>query len=111
MTALNTYHIRDILVKRKEHGAPLKVLNLRTCFGPKRAIQLLSETVGNVQRPARTLKAGLAPCYDLERTVDEEERTDDNEYDDGPGPWDGPRRFDEDEDDDDEDDFDSDFDN
>jgi hypothetical protein len=46
----------------------------------------------------------------LERTVDKEERTDADKYDDGPGPWDGPIHFDEDEDEDDEDDFDSDFD-
>ena len=110
LTALRTYHLRDMLIKWKEHGAPLEFLDLRTCFGPKRAIQLLSETVGNVQRPPRTLKATLAPCYDLERTVDEDERTDDDEYDDGPGFWDGPIRFEDNDDDDDDDDDDSDFD-
>ena len=99
-----------MLIKWKEHGAPLEFLDLRTCFGPKRAIQLLSETVGNVQRPPRTLKTTLAPCYDLERTVYEDERTDDDEYDDGPGFWDGPIRFDDNDDDDDDDDFHSDFD-
>jgi hypothetical protein len=39
-----THHLRDILVKRKERGVPLEVLDLRTCTGPERAIKLLSET-------------------------------------------------------------------
>ena len=49
-----THHLRDILVKRKEHGVPLEALDLRTCTGPERAIKLLSETVGNVQGPTDT---------------------------------------------------------
>ena len=90
LTALRTYHLRDMLVKRKEHGAPLEVLDLRTCFGTERAIQLLSETVGDIQGPATTLKVGQSAFFNWERSVgpfDEEERTDDDEYDDGPGPW------------------------
>jgi hypothetical protein len=49
-----THHLRDILVKRKERGVPLEVLDLRTCTGPEHAIKLLSETVGNVQGPTNT---------------------------------------------------------
>jgi len=91
LTAPRTYHLRDMLVKRKEHGAPLEALDLRTCIGTKRAFQLLSETVGNVQVPAKTLKAGRSAFFNWERRVgpfnEEEERTTDDEYDDGPGPW------------------------
>ena len=91
LTSLRTYHLRDMLVKRKEHGAPLEALDLRTCIGSQRAIELLSETVGNVQRPAETLEvAGLSAFSNWEGRVDpfcEEERTDDEKYDDGPGPW------------------------
>jgi len=46
-----TYRLRDMLVKRKELGAPLESLDLHTCLGPECAIQLLSETVANVRRP------------------------------------------------------------
>ena len=106
LTALRTYHPRDMLVKRKEHGAPLEVLDLRTCIGTDRAIQLLSEVVGNVQGPTTTLKLGLSAFFNWERSVglfdEEEERTDDDKYDDGPGPWYGST----DEDDDDEEDDD-----
>ena len=91
LTALRTYYLRDMLVKRKEHGAPLEVLDLRTCIGTDRAIQLLSEFVGNLQGPTTTLKVGLSAFFNWERSVglfdEEEERTDDDKYDDGPGPW------------------------
>ena len=111
LTALRTYHLRNMLVKRKEHGAPLEVLDLRSCIGTDRAIQLLSEIVGNVQGPATTLKEGLPAFFNWERRVgpfdEEEERTDDDEYDDGPGPWYAPT--DEEENDEEEDDFDLDL--
>jgi hypothetical protein len=100
LTALRTYHIRDMLIKRKEHGALLEDLDLRTCIGTERAIQLLSETVDSLQSPATTLKVGLPAFFNWERTVgpfDEEECTDDDEYDDGPGPWYGPISDDEDD--------------
>ena len=51
LTAGTTHDLRDMLIKRKEHGAPLDVLDLRTCLGNERAIELLSETVGTVQGP------------------------------------------------------------
>ena len=105
LTSLRTYHLRDMLVKRKEHGAPLEDLDLRTCIVTERAIQLLSETVGNVQSPAETLKVGHPAFFNWASTVgpfDEEERTDDDELDDGPGPWYTPMCDDEDEEDEDE---------
>ena len=105
LTALRTYHLRDMLVKRREHGTPLEVLDLRTCIGTDRAIQLLSGVVGNVQWPAATLKVGLPAFFNWERRVgpfDEEERTDDDEYDDGAGPLYAGM----DDDDEDDDDFD-----
>ena len=107
LTALRTYHLRDMLVKRKQHGAPLKALDLRTCIGTERAIELLSETVAIVQGPAETLKVGPSAFSNWEERVDpfdEEERTDDDEYDDGPGPW--YDSLGEDEDDEEEDEFD-----
>ena len=91
LTAPRTCHLRDMLVKRKEHGAPLEALDLRTCIGTERAFQLLSETVGNVQVPAKTSQVGLSAHFSWEGRVgpfnEEEDRTDDDEYDDGPGPW------------------------
>jgi hypothetical protein len=91
-----------MLVKRKRHGAPLEVLDLRTCIGTERAIGLLSKTVGNVQRPAKTLQViGLSEFSDWEESVssfDEEEHTDVDEYDDGPGFWHGSMAEGEDED-------------
>jgi hypothetical protein len=38
LTVLRTYHLCDMLVKQKEHRAPLEVLDLCTCFGPKCAL-------------------------------------------------------------------------
>lgn len=77
-------------------------------LGTKRAIKLLSETVGTVQGPAKTLKGGPSAFFNWERGVgpfgEEEERTDDDKYDDGPGPWyddstdEGDNEEDEDED-------------
>jgi hypothetical protein len=110
LTALRTYHLRDMLVKRKEHGAPLKALDLRTCIGTERAIELLSETVGIVQGPAETLDVvGPSAFSSWEERVDpfdEEERTDDDEYDDGPGPWYDSLDEDEDDEEEEEDEFD-----
>ena len=92
LNKLNTYHVRGMLVKRKEHGVPLEVLDVRTCEGSEHAMQLLSESVGNVQRPAKTLKEGHPSFFDLEGRVspfdEREEGTDDDEDDDdssGPG--------------------------
>ena len=66
LTAPTTYHLRDMLIKRKEHGAPLETLDLRTCLGPERAIQLLSETVGNVQGPPRAQMMGPSAFFGWE---------------------------------------------
>ena len=33
LTALRTYHLYDMPLKRKEDGAPLEALDLRTCIG------------------------------------------------------------------------------
>jgi hypothetical protein len=113
LNKLNTYHLRDMLVKRKEHGVPLEALDVRTCEGSECAIQLLSETVGNVQRPAKTLKKGHPSFFDLEGRVspfDEgEEGTDDDEDDDDSScPWFGYDSTDEGSEDEDEDEFDDD---
>ena len=119
LNKLNTYHLRDMLVKRKEHGVPLEALDVRTCEASERAMQLLSETVDNLQRPAKTLKKGHPSFFDLEGRVspiDEgEEGTDDDEDDDdSSGPWygydstdeeEGEDEFDDDEDDDDSDSY------
>ena len=56
LTARRTYHLRDMLIGRVEQGAPLEVLDLRTCYSAVRAIQLLAEVVVDVQKP---LKAPL----------------------------------------------------
>ena len=69
LNKLNTYHLRDMLIKRKERGVPLEVLDVCTCEGSERAMQLLSVSVGNVQRPAKTLKKGHTSFFDLEGRV------------------------------------------
>ena len=69
LTAPTTYHLRDMLVKRKEHGAPLEALDLRTCIGPEREIRLLSEIVSNVQSPARSLMVGHSAFFDWDLGV------------------------------------------
>jgi len=91
LTLLRTHHLCNMLVKRKEHGAPLEFLYLRTCTGTERAIELLSETVGNVQGPAETLKVGHSAFFGWGGRVspfdEEEELPDDDGYNDGTGSW------------------------
>jgi hypothetical protein len=81
LTALRTDHLRNMLVKRKEQGAPPEALDLRTCIGTERAFQLLSETVDNVQVPAETPQVGQSAFFNWEGRVgpfeEEEERPDD----------------------------------
>jgi hypothetical protein len=113
LNKLNTYHLRDMLVKRKEHGVPLEALDVRTCEGSERAMQLLSETVGNVQRPAKTVKKGHPSFFDLEGRVGpfdegEEGTNDDEDDDDNSGPWYGYGSTDEGSEEEDEDEFDDD---
>ena len=45
------YDLRDMLLERVEQGAPLQVLDLRTCVADDRAIRLLGEIVVDVQEP------------------------------------------------------------
>ena len=44
LNKLKTYRLRDMLLQRKERGVQLEVLDLPTCDGSERALQLLSET-------------------------------------------------------------------
>jgi hypothetical protein len=83
LTALRTYHLRDMLIKRVEQGVPLEVLDLRTCVAADRAIQFLAEIVVDVQEPldARQMAmeesfkhVGIGYCDEVE-------------YDDGRRPW------------------------
>jgi hypothetical protein len=116
LTVLRTYRLCDMLVQRKEHGVPLEALDLRMCFSTERAIELLSETVGSVQRPPVTLKTEeLSMFTNWEGNFgpfDEEERTEDVEYYDGPVSWYGSMAEDEDEgEDEDEDEDEDEFDN
>ena len=91
LTTDNTYRLRNILVKRKEHGIPLEALDVRTCHGSEHALQLLSETVEKVKRPTKTLKEGHPLFIDWEgreSPFDEgEDGSDDCEWDGGPDPW------------------------
>ena len=70
-----TYHLRDMLIERVEQGVPLEVLDLSTCLGADRAVQLFEEIVVDVQRPAVTMKVGTSNWEDWTRTrfLDEEE--------------------------------------
>jgi hypothetical protein len=91
LTTDNTYRLRHMLIKRKENGVPLEALDVRTCDGSERALQLLSETVGNVKRPAKTLKEGHPSFIDWEERVspsDEgEDGSDDYDWDGSLDPW------------------------
>jgi len=91
LTLLRTHHLCNMLVKRKERGAPVEALDLRTCIGTERAIELLSETVGNVQGPAETLKVGHPAFFGWGGSVspfdEEEELPDSDGYDECPGSW------------------------
>ena len=51
LTALRTFSLRDVLIKRVKQGVPLGVLDLRQCVAPERAIQLLREVVIDVKEP------------------------------------------------------------
>jgi hypothetical protein len=108
LTVLRTYRLCDMLVQRKEHGVPLEALDLRMCISTERAIELLSETVGSVQRPPVNLKTEeLSMFTNWEGNFgpfDEEERTEDVEFYDGPVSWYGSMAEDEDEDEDEFDD-------
>jgi len=94
LTVLRTRHLCNMLIKRKEHGAPVEALDLRTCIGTGRAFRLLSEIVGNVQGPANILKVGDSTflCWrglggGFEPFYEEEELTDNGECDDDCDPW------------------------
>jgi hypothetical protein len=58
LTAVRTYHLCDMLVKRREHGAALEALDLRMCIAAEHAIRLLAEVAGNVQGPATRIIPG-----------------------------------------------------
>ena len=55
LTALRTYVLRDMLIERVEQGIPLEVLDLSTCDGTARTIELLAEIVVDVQPPPNLL--------------------------------------------------------
>ena len=84
LTALRTYRLRDMLMKRIVQGVPLQALYLSTCSAATRAIQLLAETVGDVYGPAETLETGDPPYFNWKGGVeffDEEEKlAEDDEY-------------------------------
>jgi hypothetical protein len=54
LTALRTFSLQDMLIKRVEQGVPLDVLDLRKCVAPEHAIQLLREIVIDVKEPLVT---------------------------------------------------------
>jgi hypothetical protein len=112
LTALRTYRLHDILIKRVEQGVPLETLDLRTCTAADRAIQLLAETVGDVQGPAKTLDVGPGSAFSnwkggVEFFDEDEKLYEDDEFDIGGARWYGDDSDEsedyEDEDDDDED--------
>ena len=113
LTSLTTYYLRDTLVKRRKQGVPLEVLDLRACTAAERAIQLLAETVDDVQGAAKMPGTGDLAFFDWKGGVDsfdeEEKDADQDQYDD---PWDCNTDDSEDEDeengDDDDDDEDED---
>jgi hypothetical protein len=94
LTAVRTYHLRDMLIKRAEHGVPLEVLDLRKCVAADHAIQLLKEIVVDVQvplisqsmmeqvmkeEPAWNWYGGIEYCNDVEYDDYEDEDEDEDE--------------------------------
>ena len=49
LNEMGALHLGDMLIERVERGVPLEYLDLRTCVATNRAIQLLAETVVDVQ--------------------------------------------------------------
>jgi hypothetical protein len=86
LTALRTYHLRDILIERVEQGVPLEVLDLRTCFAADHAIQLLKEVVVEVQGPLAPppMPTEEPSFFNWNGGVGCSSEV---EYDDGWGPW------------------------
>ena len=104
LTALRTFHLRDLLIKRVEQGVSLEVLDLRSCVTADHSIQFLAEIVVDVQKPLDAQQmamgdVGIGYCDEAEYDV---------EYDDGRRPWYGimDDSEDEDEDEDEDDRFD-----
>jgi hypothetical protein len=117
LTALRTYRLRDMLMKRVVQGVPLQALHLCRCSAATRAIQLLAEAVGDVYGPAKTLETGDPPYFNWKggaEFFDEEEKlAEDDEYgilyvDFTDSGEDGNHEEEDDDDDDDEDDDDDD---
>jgi len=54
LSARRTLCLCDALMKRVEQGVPLETLDLRTCVGTPRAVQLLGEIVVDVEEDLRT---------------------------------------------------------
>jgi len=70
LTAVRMYHLRDMLVKRRERGAPLEALDLRRCIAAEHAIELLAEAVSSVQGPVITPEPGNPEFFDWRGGVD-----------------------------------------
>ena len=90
LTALRTYYLRDTLVKRRNQGTPLEVLDLRSCTAAERAIQLLAEIVDDVQGPTKMPETGDLAFFNWKGGVDSfdeaEKYADQYQYD---NPWPG----------------------
>jgi hypothetical protein len=56
LSALRTYHLRDVLIERVEQGVPLEVLDLYSSFAADGAIPLLREIVVDVKEPWNNLQ-------------------------------------------------------
>ncbi|KAF8492740.1 hypothetical protein F5888DRAFT_1636895 [Russula emetica] len=107
LTALRTYHLLDLLIKRVEQGVPLEVLDLRTCVAADRAIQLLAEIVVDVQEPLDAPQMVIEE-FEFFKHV---ECCDEIEYDDGRKPWYGRYGdMDDDEGEDEDEGYDDEFD-
>ena len=97
LTALRTFHLRDMLMERVEQGVPLEVLDLSACVAADRAVQLLREVVVDVQEPlaAEAMPTDETAFSNWDGGVG---YVDEVEYDDKP--WYDDTDEDEDEDDD-----------
>ncbi|KAH9033657.1 hypothetical protein EDB84DRAFT_1438202 [Lactarius hengduanensis] len=63
LSARRTLCLCDALMKRVEQGVPLETLDLRTCVGTPRAVQLLGEIVVDVSGPEEDFWTRVPPLF------------------------------------------------
>jgi hypothetical protein len=71
-----------MLLRRREQGAPLEVLDLQTCIAAEHAIELLAEAVGNVRGTVTMPKPEDPEFCDWRGGIEFFDEDEEEEYDD-----------------------------